>query len=138
MPQPKSPDESSLFIASSENSLFDFLKTDLSRDKSIHCQFPLSNENATLTVQLHKKAIASIKFSNTSKLYPPHYKPELISLSSTSELDGLLDKNLLGSDHLFCKFDVSKLSYLHRRKLRKLGTQSVSFGNGVTLYPPFK
>lgn len=69
--------EEDLFIASCQSSIDDFLKTNLSNKKHIHCTFPLTDKYTlcSSTVRtMNKKEIRWIQFPNTGRLYPPNFK----------------------------------------------------------------
>lgn len=67
--------EDELFIASCLSSVDDFLKTNLSSEKYIHCTFPLLEPfKVWLPIKtMNKKEIRWIEFPNTGRLYPPHF-----------------------------------------------------------------
>ena len=67
--------EDELFIASCLSSIDDFLKTNLSSKKYIHCTFPLTGQfNLCLPIKtMNKKEIRWIQFPNTGRLYPPNF-----------------------------------------------------------------
>ncbi|MDC5841116.1 hypothetical protein OPW33_17475 [Vibrio europaeus] len=129
-------DESNLFRASCETSLWDFLKTDIGKGKCIECHFPFNNNDACLSLDLVRRGVDWIKFANTDKLYPPDFKPSYIALRSVVELNrALLEKPL--AKHFYCKFEQNKLTYQHKRSLNQTHVASVSFSDGHTLYAPF-
>lgn len=64
-------DESKLFIASSPQSLDDFLKTSISTHKHIYCTYHLEDLDFCQRRQLLKQGVKSISFHNAHTLYPP-------------------------------------------------------------------
>lgn len=129
-------DETDLFRASCETSLFDFLKTDIGLDKRIECHFPFDICTAVLTLQLIRKKVKWIRFSNTDKLYPPDFKPNYIAISSPEELTKMLKENIL-PEHFFCRFNKSELTYEQRATLNQTNVASLSFADGHSIYAPF-
>lgn len=67
-------DESNLFIASSIQSLDDFLKTKLSENKHIYCGFKKKSIDYYLKNKLDRCHVLSISFSDGHTLYPPFFK----------------------------------------------------------------
>ena len=59
-------DESNLFIASSIISLLDLLKTEIARNKVIHCQFAYCyfEEDKLLLQQCKEKGVTKLSFTN--------------------------------------------------------------------------
>ena len=57
-------DESDLYIASSTDSLADFLRTELSRGKRVHCNFTKSTfeRDRLLVNDVEKRGLAKITF----------------------------------------------------------------------------
>jgi hypothetical protein len=129
-------DESNLFRASCETSLWDFLKTDIGKGKCIECHFPFNNNDACLSLDLVRRGVDWIKFANTDKLYPPDFKPSYLAVRNTDELSKVLSESPL-IEHFFCKFKHSELTYRHKRSLNKSQVASLSFADGRTLYPPY-
>lgn len=64
-------DESKLFIASSPQSLDDFLKTSIATHKHIYCTYSLNDLDFCQRRQLLKQGVKSISFHNAHTLYPP-------------------------------------------------------------------
>ncbi|SON53434.1 hypothetical protein [Vibrio tapetis] len=64
-------DEHTLFIASSLDSLDDFLKTSLSEQKHVYCNFPSAYFNYMLSRELMARQILSISFQDARTFYPP-------------------------------------------------------------------
>ncbi|MDN3683141.1 hypothetical protein QWZ04_22800 [Vibrio tapetis subsp. quintayensis] len=64
-------DERTLFIASSPDSLNDFLKTSLSEQKHVYCNFPSTQLNYLLRRALTAREILSISFQDARTFYPP-------------------------------------------------------------------
>lgn len=129
-------DETILFRASNENSLWDFLKTEIAKDKCIECHFPFLRKDALLSMDLIRRGVHWIKFTNTEKLYPPDFKPNCISIRDAKELKQVLSGPLIAK-HFYCKFEQSELTFQHKRLLNQAQITSVSFSDGHTIYAPF-
>ncbi|SON53461.1 hypothetical protein [Vibrio tapetis] len=64
-------DERTLFIASNVASLDDFLKTALSEQKHVYCNFASTEFHYMLRRALMARGILSISFQDARTFYPP-------------------------------------------------------------------
>ena len=129
-------DESIVFRASCATSLWDFLKTDIGKNKGIECHFSFELSDARLPIDLVRRGVEWIRFTDTDKLYPPNFKPTHIVISTPKGLTSAL-MNTLPTQHLYCKFEQKKLTFIHKRLLNLTKVVSVSFSDGHTSYAPF-
>lgn len=68
---PNPVEDSLLFIASTPQSLDDFLKTTIASHKHIYCAYNLEDLDFWQRRLLLKRGVQSISFHNAHTLYPP-------------------------------------------------------------------